>query len=116
MPLAAGPAPFGRTALILRVMRQALAAATRVCLLVSYRPLALSGFLRLGGELSPASVYVSLLPVVEACVVVAVPGRVGEVRVDCRRPPSILIRTYSRAGLSQGFSRENGFSHLLYHF
>ena len=27
-----------------------------------------------GGELSPASVYVSLLPVVEACVVVAVPG------------------------------------------
>ena len=33
------------------------------------------------GELSPASVYVSLLPVVEACVVVAVPGRVGEVRV-----------------------------------
>ena len=32
-------------------------------------------------ELSPASVYVSLLPVVEACVVVAVPGRVGEVRV-----------------------------------
>ena len=31
------------------------------------------------GELSPASVYVSLLPVVEACVVVAVPGRVGEV-------------------------------------
>ena len=25
--------------------------------------------------------YVSLLPVVEACVVVAVPGRVGEVRV-----------------------------------
>ena len=33
------------------------------------------------GELSPASVYVSLLPVVEACVVVAVPGRVGEVWV-----------------------------------
>ena len=32
------------------------------------------------GELSPASVYVSLLPVVEACVVVAVPGRVGEVQ------------------------------------
>ena len=43
------------------------------------------------GELSPASVYVSfkLLPVVEACVVVAVPGRVGEVRVaadDGRQP------------------------------
>ena len=35
----------------------------------------------MAGELSPASVYVSLLPVVEACVVVAVPGRVGEVRV-----------------------------------
>ena len=35
----------------------------------------------LSGELSPASVYVSLLPVVEACVVVAVRGRVGEVRV-----------------------------------
>ena len=33
------------------------------------------------GEPSPASVYVSLLPVVEACVVIAVPGRVGEVRV-----------------------------------
>ena len=30
------------------------------------------------GELSPASVYVSLLPVVEARVVVAVPRRVGE--------------------------------------
>ena len=35
---------------------------------------------RVTGELSHASVYVSLLPVVEACVVVAVPGRVGEVR------------------------------------
>ena len=32
------------------------------------------------GEPSPAVVYVNLLPVVEACVVVAVPGRVGEVR------------------------------------
>ena len=30
------------------------------------------------GELPHASVYVSLLPVVEACVVVAVPGRVGD--------------------------------------
>ena len=38
------------------------------------------------GELSPASVYVSLLPVVEACVVVAVPGRVGEVRVAADEP------------------------------
>ena len=39
----------------------------------------------MSGELSPAtraaSVYVGLLPVVEAFVVVAVPGRVGEVRV-----------------------------------
>ena len=36
---------------------------------------------RVTGELSHASVYVSLLPVVEACVVVAVPGRVGPERV-----------------------------------
>ena len=50
------------------------------------------------GELSPASVYVSLLPVVEACVVVALPGRVGEVRVPADEP-SILIRAYSRAVL-----------------
>ena len=34
----------------------------------------------MSGELSPASVYVSFLPVVEACVVVAVPERVREVR------------------------------------
>ena len=34
------------------------------------------------GELSPASVYVSLLPVVEACVVVSVPGRVGELSLE----------------------------------
>ena len=32
------------------------------------------------GELSPASVYVSFLPVVEACGVVAVPERVRKVR------------------------------------
>ena len=52
------------------------------------------------GELSPASVYVSfkLLPVVEACVVVAVPGRVGEVRVAADEPeavdldPGVLVR------------------------
>ena len=52
------------------------------------------------GELSPASVYVSLLPVVEACVVVAVPGpgRVGEVRVTADEPgavdldPGVLAR------------------------
>ena len=31
--------------------------------------------------------YVSLLPVVEACVVIAVPGRVGEVRVAADEPP-----------------------------
>ena len=41
------------------------------------------------GELSPASVYVSLLPVVEACVVVAVPGRVGEVRVPADEPEAV---------------------------
>ena len=41
------------------------------------------------GELSPASVYVSLLPVVEACVVVAVPGRVGEVRVAANEPEAV---------------------------
>ena len=47
------------------------------------------GFPPLGGELSPASVYVSLLPVVEACVVVAVPGRVGEVRVPADEPEAV---------------------------
>ena len=41
------------------------------------------------GELSPASVDVSLLPVVEACVVVAVPGRVGEVRVPADEPEAV---------------------------
>ena len=52
------------------------------------------------GELSPASVYVSLLPVVEACVVVTVPGRVGEAEFPrTSRRPSILIRAYSRAVL-----------------
>ena len=45
------------------------------------------------GELSPASVYVSLLPVVAACVVVAVSGRVGEVRVPAvDLDPSVLAR------------------------
>jgi hypothetical protein len=34
-------------------------------------------------------VYVSLLPVVEACVVVAVPGRVGEVRVPADEPEAV---------------------------
>ena len=41
------------------------------------------------GELPPGSVYVSLLPVVEACVVVAVPGRVGEVRVAADEPEAV---------------------------
>ena len=41
------------------------------------------------GELSPASVYVRLLPVVEACVVVAVPGCVGEVRVTADEPEAV---------------------------
>ena len=40
-------------------------------------------------ELSPASMYVSLLPVVEACVVIAVPGRVGEVRVAADEPEAV---------------------------
>ena len=43
----------------------------------------------MSGELAPASVYVSLLPVVEACVVVAVPGRVGEVRVAADEPEAV---------------------------
>ena len=33
--------------------------------------------------------YVSLLPVVEACVVIAVPGRVGEVRVAADEPEAV---------------------------
>ena len=45
----------------------------------------------MSGGLSLASVYVSLLPVVEACVVVAVPGpgRVGEVRVPADEPEAV---------------------------
>ena len=51
-------------------------------LLVCYWPLAQIRVLGRGGLLPPrASVDVSLLPVVEACVVAAVRGRVGEVRV-----------------------------------
>ena len=57
-------------------------------------------YLGVSGELSPASVYVSLLPVVEACVVVAVPGRVGEVRVqvaaDSDEPEAVDLDTHSR--------------------
>ena len=41
------------------------------------------------GELSPVGVYVSLLPVLEACVVVAVHGRVGEVRVPADEPEAV---------------------------
>ena len=65
------------------------------------------------GELSPASVYVSLLPVVEACVVVAVPGRVGEVRVAADEPeavdldPGVLAR---RLGTSSTLRRKFGFT------
>ena len=33
--------------------------------------------------------YASLLPVVEACVVVVVPGHVGEVRVTADEPEAI---------------------------
>ena len=69
------------------------------------------------GELSPASVYVSLLPVVEACVVVAVPGRVGEVRVATDEPeavdldPGVLARRLDapatvKAVLEQGAYNE----------
>ena len=56
------------------------------------------------GELSPASVYVSLLPVVEACVVVAVPGRVGEVRVaaDSDEPEAVDLDTHSRCTFIKG--------------
>ena len=43
----------------------------------------------MAGELSPASVYVSLLPVVDACVVVVVPGRSGEVRVPADEPEAV---------------------------
>ena len=68
------------------------------------------------GEPSPAVVYVNLLPVVEACVVVAVPGRVGEVRARVQVPadepeavdldPGVLARRHApatvKAVLAQG--------------
>ena len=38
-----------------------------------------------------ARVYVGLLPVVEAFVVVAVPGRVGEVRVPADEPEAVNL-------------------------
>ena len=54
------------------------------------------------GELSPASVYVSLLPVVEACVVVAVPGRVGEVRVAADEPEAVDLEVVYYSQISLG--------------
>ena len=39
--------------------------------------------------------YVSLLPVVEACVVIAVPGRVGEVRGASDEPEADDLDTLS---------------------
>ena len=66
------------------------------------------------GELSHASVYVSLLPVVEACVVVAVPGRVGEVRVPADEPeavdldPGVLARRLGT--LRSSLRRKFGFT------
>ena len=60
-------------------------------------------YLGVSGELSPASVYVSLLPVVEACVVVvAVPGRVGEVRVAADEPEAVDLDTHSRCTFIKG--------------
>ena len=57
----------------------------------------------MSGELSPASVYVGLLPVVEAFVVVAVPWRVGSGFPPTSRRPSILT------GLGSGSADKNGF-------
>ena len=51
--------------------------------------------------------YVSLLPVVEACVVVAVPGRVGEVRVAADEPeavdldPGVLARRLNKIAFNR---------------
>ena len=56
------------------------------------------------GELSPASVYVSLLPVVEACVVVAVPGRFGEVRVAADEPEAVGGGEGKLAIVNSGFA------------
>ena len=48
-------------------------------------------------ELSPASVYISLLSVVEACVVIGERGHVGEYGLlPTRRRPSILIRVLAQ--------------------
>ena len=56
------------------------------------------------GELSPASVYVSLLPVVEACVVVAVPGPAGAL-VKSGLPPTSLLSEKGREGSNKGILR-----------
>ena len=64
-------------------------------------------------------VHVSLLPVLEACVVVAVHGRVGEVRVPADEPeavdldPGVLARRPDapatvKAVLEQAYSFQNG--------
>ena len=66
------------------------------------------------GELSPVSVYVSLLPVVEACVVVAVSGRVGEVRVAADEPeavdldPGVLARRLDAPATVKAFLSRPG--------
>ena len=68
----------------------------------------------MSGELSPASVYVSLLPVVEACVVVAVPGRVGEVRVTADEPeavdldPGVLTRSLDAPATVKAILEQGG--------
>ena len=60
------------------------------------------------GELSPASVYVGLLPVVEACVVVGVRGCVGEVRVAADEAvdldPGVLALPWEYSSTTTGFS------------
>ena len=57
----------------------------------------------MSGELSPASVYVGLLPVVEAFVVVAVPWRVGSGFPPTSRRPSILMGLFGLIGYKTGF-------------
>ena len=59
------------------------------------------------GELSPASVYISLLSVVEACVVVGVRGCVGEVRVAADEAvdldPGVLALPWEYSSTTTGF-------------
>ena len=65
-----------------------------------------SGF-REDRELSPASVYISLLSVVEACVVVGVRGCVGEVRVAADEAvdldPGVLALPWEYSSTTTGF-------------